>query len=427
MTAVPGDVEAFVRGTRRRGRVIVQPRMGMADPSAMRAGLRATRDLGAPTMGTLTLDSYTRLGEHGAARRALAAGEALNGYPITAHPTATTRAMLDGVPAPSFPVQVRHGSARPVRIVRAMLAAGLDATEGGPVSYCLPYGRTPLRTAVASWARACELLAERSRGTPHLESFGGCLLGQLCPPSLLVAVSVLEALFFRQHGVRSVSVSYAQQTNAAQDRAAVRALRALAAEFLGAEDWHVVIYTYMGVYPRTPSGARRALADSARLAARTGAERLIVKTVAEAYRIPTVEENLAALRLADRAATGAAGTTDTDGAATPEASDDEPGDGVHGEARTLVTAVLAEHPDIGTALLRAFARGLLDVPYCVHPDNPGRARSRLTADGRLSWADTGNLPLARAAPPRREPVSGPDFLSALRYVAHRYDTEELPT
>ena len=50
--------------------------------------------------------------------------------------------------------------------------------------------------------------------------------------SLLVAMSVLECLFFRQHGVRSVSLSYAQQTNAEQDTEAVFTLRRMAAELL---------------------------------------------------------------------------------------------------------------------------------------------------------------------------------------------------
>ena len=82
------------------------------------------------------------------------------------------------------------------------------------------------------------------------------MLGQLCPPGLLVAISVLEGLFFRQHGMRSVSLSYAQQTNPDQDEEAVAALRRLAAECCRDVDWHVVLYTYMGVFPRTPRRCR---------------------------------------------------------------------------------------------------------------------------------------------------------------------------
>lgn len=275
--------------------------MGFSDPRRMRAGLERTKRAVATTVGTLTIDSYTRVGDQDAARAAVAEGTALNGYPIATHSTGLTRSLLDGVLDPAFPVQVRHGSSRPEAIIRALAAAGLDATEGGPVSYCLPYGRTPLAESVENWARCCELLASLvpAPRTPHLESFGGCMLGQLCPPGLLVALSLLEGLFFVRHGIRSVSLSYAQQTDPAQDAEAVRALRRLAAEFLPADvDRHVVLYTYMGVFPRTARGATRILEASARLAVRAGAQRLIVKTAAEAHRIPTVLENVRALETA---------------------------------------------------------------------------------------------------------------------------------
>src|SRR5262249_44562326 len=311
---------------------VVQPRMGMSRPRTMRAGLVATRRAAATTVGTITLDSYTRMGEDDDARAALAAGADLNGYPIVAHDVAVTRAVLAGVAGPDFPVQVRHGSPCPRHIVRALLDAGLHATEGGTVSYCLPYSRTPLQAALRHWAESCELLATvRETGVePHLESFGGSMMGQLCPPSLLIAISVLECLFFRQHGVRSVSLSYAQQTNPDQDREAVRALRRLAAEWLPDVDWHVVVYAYMGVYPRTPGGATMLLAEAARLAVRPGAPRLIVKTAAEAYRIPSIAENVAALEAAARAAAA-------ERLAPPAA--EPPDTGIYAEASALVGAV----------------------------------------------------------------------------------------
>ncbi len=288
----------------------------MSSPDRMRAGLLATRDATATTVGTITLDSYTRVGDLESAGLAVLEGVALNGYPIVSHPTATTRAVLDGIHGPDFPVQVRHGSAAPQDIFRALTAVGLDASEGGPVSYCLPYGRVPLRASVAHWAASCALLAARreSGAEPHLETFGGCVLGQLCPPGLLVAISVLEALFFRRHGIRSISVSYAQQTDPLQDAEAVAALRSLCVRWLPDTEWHVVVYAYMGLFPETEEGAYRLLGKAAELAVATGSERLIVKTVAESRRIPTVTENVAAL---EHAAAVAARTPRTPWTAPP--------------------------------------------------------------------------------------------------------------
>src|SRR5262245_50861205 len=232
----------FVAQSKAGGRLVVQPRMGFSDPGAMRAGLLAVEKANATTVGTITLDSYTRVGEHGLAAKAVADGVALNGFPIVTHGANRTRRLVDDL---TIPVQVRHGSADPRQIFAAMVEAGLHATEGGPVSYFLPYSRMPLRHSVDNWVQACAELRD-----PHLGTFGGCMMGQLCPPSLLVALSLLEGMFFRQHGIRSISLSYAQQAHAGQDAEAIRALQTLATQHLSGTDWHVVLYAYMGVYPK---------------------------------------------------------------------------------------------------------------------------------------------------------------------------------
>ncbi|MFC5286574.1 methylaspartate mutase [Actinokineospora guangxiensis] len=392
--------------------LVVQPRMGMADPAAMRAGLLAVKRAAATTVGTLTLDSYTRVGDADAALAALREGRALNGYPIVAHPREVTRAVLDGVADAGFPVQVRHGSADPRAIFARMAELGLAASEGGPVSYCLPYSRRPLRESTAHWTEACARLAETVPGA-HLETFGGCLMGQLCPPSLLIAISVLEGMFFRANGIRSVSLSYSQQTNQDQDAEAVRALRAAAACYLPDVDWHVVLYTYMGVYPSTPGGARLLLAAAARLAAGAGARRLIVKTVAEAHRIPTVAENVAALEEASAAASAAP--------PLPEADT-----GLLAEARAIIDAVLGLHDDIGQAMVTAFHTGLLDVPYCLHPDNANQARCHIDDTGWLRWSAAGGLPLPRSAvPARADRLGSSELVAALSHVAARFDAAAL--
>ncbi|MFJ4124625.1 methylaspartate mutase [[Kitasatospora] papulosa] len=404
---------AFVRRAHHAGRLVVQPRMGMSSPQRMRAGLLATRDADATTVGTLTLDSYTRVGDLESAQLAVLEGVDLNGYPLVSHETATTRRVLDGIHGPQFPVQVRHGSAAPQHIFRALTAVGLDASEGGPVSYCLPYGRVPLRDSVAHWTESCEHFAtlRRTGAEPHLETFGGCVLGQLCPPGLLVAVSVLEALFFRRHGIRSISVSYAQQTNRRQDSEAVAALRSLCTRFLSDTEWHVVVYAYMGLFPETEHGARRLLAQAAELAVQSGSERLIVKTVAESRRIPSVAENVSAL---EHAAAVAARTVRDPLEGT--------GTETYAEAYALVEAVLNLDDDLGTALLRAFSEGRLDVPYCLHPDNAGLSRSYIAEDGRLCWSDVGKMPLSGVVDARpAHTVTSSELLASLSYVRRSFD------
>lgn len=410
-----GSFGAVVAAANAAGELVVQPRMGMADPVRMRAGLIATKHADATTVGTITLDSYTRIADHVAARRALDDSADLNGFPIVAHGRDTVAEMLDGVRDAHFPIQVRHGSARPRDIVAAIASACLDATEGGPISYCLPYGRTPVADSIANWADACHMLADLRRDgvEPHLETFGGCMMGQLCPPSLLVALSVLEAVFFVRHGLRSVSLSYAQQTDPDQDREALRALRRLSDRYLDGIERHIVVYTYMGVFPRTAGGALSVLERSAQLAVQGGAGRLIVKTVAEAHRIPTVEENVRALEAAASAARRAR-------LAMPPL--DIKDTGVYAEAAAIIDAVLHLNGDLDRALLTAFRRGYLDVPFCLHPDNAGRASSTIDDTGRLVWTETGALPIGHLVAGRNRAIRrSADLLNSLSYVERRFD------
>lgn len=407
----------FIRAAARTGQLVVQPRMGFDLVHEMRGGLEAVKGAQALTIGTITLDSYTRVGDHESARRSMREGRRLNGYPIVAHGAAITRQMLDGLQGEGFPIQVRHGSAKPIDIFRALKDAGIDATEGGPVSYCMPYGRVPLADAVDAWARCCEMIAAPADAPEaiHLETFGGCLLGQMCPPSLLIAMSILEAIFFQQHGVHSISLSYAQQTSPIQDVAALRAMRRLAVELLPTADWHIVVYTYMGVFPRTGGGAQDLLAESARLCRLGGAARLIVKTVAEAHRIPSVSENIAALEHASRAWLDCP----ADGAACVDELLIEE---IYQEAIRLVNGVRELREDMGAALLAAFKLGYLDIPYCLHSDNRGQARSYIDPSRQLQWHSVGRMPIRlKPAPGHADQLTPYSFLEMLSTVERAFD------
>jgi methylaspartate mutase epsilon subunit len=411
---VSGYFQHFIERSRRAGRLVVQPRMGFGTLQDMAAGLNAVAGLPCAAIGTITLDSYTRVGDYQSPLQSLAKGAQLNGFPIVSHDRQAIRAMLAPLHSALFPIQVRHGTAQPQRVFQRLVELGLDATEGGPVSYCMPYSRLPLREAVRAWAESCRILAEGTAAA-HIESFGGCLLGQLCPPSLLIATTLLEAMFFRQYGLRSMSLSYAQGTLLLQDLGALRALRELAAEHLADCHWHVVVYTYMGVFPGSEEGARGLICDSARLARQAGCERLIVKTVAESRQIPSVDNNLEALQLAAQAADGVAEAFDP-GAATYYQE-------TLFEARSLIDAVLNLDADIGQALLKAFARGLLDIPYCLHADNPGRSTTRIDTDGALRWGSTGGLALPQSITQTRKgsAVTSTELLQMLSHMANRYD------
>ncbi|MDR3490986.1 MAG: methylaspartate mutase [Gammaproteobacteria bacterium] len=410
----------YINEMKRANKLVVQPRMGFGTLDKMKQGLLAVANCNAPTIGTLTLDSYTRVNDFISPKIALDSHQEINGFPIVTHGAIATRELLDGIVADKFAVQVRHGTALPVEIIKVLLAAGINATEGGPISYCLPYSRLPIENAISAWATCCELLASsREKGIiNHLESFAGCMLGQLCPPSLLLALGILEGIFFKRHGLVSVSLSYAQGPSAEQDLSALAALHVLANEYLSDIDWHIVVYTYMGVFPKTIAGASEIIKTSAQIAKIGNAQRLIVKTPAEAFRIPTIEENVKSLELAYSASKNLENNNNL-------AIDLEEQEIIYHQARFLVESVLDLHCSLNKGLQIAFKKGYLDVPYCLHQNNKNLTRSVIDSRGYLQWAETGNLPFSQDYlndfSKRKIPITSDGFLFMLGFVQHKYD------
>jgi methylaspartate mutase epsilon subunit len=269
----------------------------------MREGLLEVKNTNFPKIGTITIDSFTRTLQFEDALKAIKKGKPLNGYPIVSYNCEENKKLIDGIKSKDFPIQVRHGCPKPEKIFEATIKAGIDAIEGGPISYSLPYGRISLKESIQSWANCSKMYAEAGNGNFHIESFGGCMLGQLCPPSMLIVISILEALFFNSYGVNSVSVSFTQGTNSQQDIAALKALKKLCNKYLEKHvDWHIVFYTFMGKFPETIHGAKAILKESSIIATLGEAKRLIVKTINEAHQIPTIDENISALKLANEVA-----------------------------------------------------------------------------------------------------------------------------
>lgn len=409
----------YINLVKSRGEIAVQPRMGFGDHQKMREGLKQVKRAYANTIGTLTIDSYTRVNNYQGASDALRSGYDLNGYPIVSYGSAINKRVLKGVQDDVFPVQVRHGTAIPLDIFKVMVDSGIEATEGGPVSYCLPYSRLPLEKAIEAWRESCLFLGDQARQGVicHLESFAGCMLGQLCPPSLLIALNILEGLFFKQCGLKSISLSFAQGTNTGQDVAAIKVLRQLASEYFSDIDWHVVVYAYMGVFPETVVGAYKLIKESARLTKMTGCERLIVKTPAEAHRIPTVKENIASLLLANEVAKNTSIMVNE--------YDTEEEARIYAQADQLIQAVLNIGSNLGESLLKAFKLGVLDLPYCLHRDNANKSRTFVDQKGYLQWASLGRMPISKNNLPREQlgfkKVTAKELLNMLGYVKYCYD------
>ncbi|MGO4293647.1 hypothetical protein [Chitinophaga sp. RAB17] len=415
----------YVKENARNKRLVVQPRMGFSDKTKMRHGLQEVKQLDAPTIGTITLDSFTRSGDFRSAAKAVEEGMMLNGYPIVSYPQKENEQLIAGLREPGFPVQIRHGSPLPVEIFKATISAGIDAIEGGPVSYCFPYGRIPLARSLEAWRTCCRLFADASDDPWHIESFGGCMMGQLCPPAILIAITVAEAIFMIRNGVKSYSLSLAQGTHTSQDVAALHALRLLGVKYLGPQsDWHIVFYTFMGKFPQSYHGSKALIEESAHAAVKGGAERLIVKTVKEAHQIPLIEDNLDSLGWCHQAATAERITP------SQHAGVEEWTTQIYEEADFLIDLLLNLDSNLEKSMAKAFKMGYWDVPYCLHPDNRRLTSAQLDEAGYVYWSDPGKIPfpphIRNNAVKRKKKLSSGELLHMLSFNQQKYDGLYVP-
>lgn len=415
-------LQSFVEKNQKLGHLVVQPRMGFSSISKMAMGLKAVKLCNVPSICTITLDSYTRVNDYEGAKRAMQNNEdSLNGYPIVTYGSEKTSKMVIESITENYPIQVRHGTAFPFDIFKTLIESNIDSTEGGPVSYCLPYSRISLKKSIENWKNSILLLASATSNTTyfHVESFAGCMMGQLCPPSLLIALCVLECVFFKRLGIKSVSLSYTQGTNASQDLSALIVLRELATKYLKDINWHVVFYTYMGVFPETLCGALQLIKDSAQIASVGKCERIIVKTPVEALRIPTIEENIASLEMVY------ASSEEVNQQAKKLFPDIEEEKIIYEESKKLIDVTLNLNEQLDVGLYEAFKHGYLDIPYCLHVDNHNEVRGYIDNRGYLKWFNVGKMPINRSFSSnhqkQKDCLNSNKLLRMLKYVQHKYD------
>lgn len=384
---------------------IIQPRCGVAAPGAQLELFQSLRRHGAGLL-SFQIDSLTRNNEYRTVsdvlrdsarghRLADLSGSPLNGYPLVNHGVATLRRIVSKV---DVPTQIRHSTKDPRLLCELSYAGGVSAFEGGCISYNIPYYRNyPLGEAIANWQ-----YVDRLTGT-YADRFGivldreffGTLTAVLVPPSLALAVDVLEAVLAAQQGVRSVSLGYAEQGNRVQDIAACRVLPMLARDVLRnlghrEVEISVVLHQYMGAFPTDRQRAGVLIRSSAVTARLCRPTRLLTKTPAEATGLPTLGDNLLGLDLVRQ------GLSAPDVKVANEERITQEVDAIRAEAEALIEGVIhAGHGSIVLGITRAFERGLLDIPFSPSIHNRGEVVPARDADGAVRYASFGRLPFGR--------------------------------
>ncbi|MFI6448456.1 methylaspartate mutase [Kitasatospora sp. NPDC050543] len=396
------DILAYLRDPARRsavdvlraaeaaGRPTVQPRCGVGGHEQMRALLRGLEPAG-PGILSLTIDSHTRLRRFDTARELLRTAPAdLNGYPLVAHGWQRGRDLGEAV---AVPLEVRHGSPDGRDLFAVAVAAGITSYEGGGIGYNLPYSKNvPLGDSLRAWQQVDALCGELARAGVVLDrELFGTLTAVLIPPSISLAMTLLEAVAAVREGVRCLSVAYPQAGEMHQDIAALRAVRSLAARYLGpGVEVYPVLHEFMGVFPRTPDFANLLIVHGGLTARLGGATKVINKTVQEAYGIPDVAANADGIRAA---ALGASQLLDF-----VRVDEDRVAEELHWierEVAELVEPVLAGE-DLIAGIEAAFAGGRLDIPFSASVHAHSRVIPRRDASGAIRYADSGSLPFSGA-------------------------------
>jgi methylaspartate mutase epsilon subunit len=381
------------------GQILVQPRCGVALISEQIRLFKNFKRAGVKVL-SYQVDSLTRNNNYAGAEEAirdsrLSGTSTLNGFPVVNHGVTGLRRIAQQV---RLPLQTRHSTRDPRLLAEISFAGGVTSFEGGAISYNIPYYKDyPLAESIRNWQYVDYLtgLHHKLFGIVLDREFFGTLTATLIPPSLAIVTNIIETLLAVRQGVKCVSLGYAEQGHRSQDIAAIRMMRKMTGEILdhmGYKDVQVntVFHQYMAAFPPCMKRADELIRSSAMTAARSGATRLIGKTPVEAFRIPTLTDNIIGLELIQG---GLAAASDVHVDETQVAEECSI---IRREVEAIFESiVVCGNGDIAQGVVTGFEKGLIDIPFSPSVHNRGEVMTMRDVEGAVRFLATGNLKLDR--------------------------------
>ena len=379
------------------GITTAQPRAGVPLLDEHITLMKYLQDEGGADFLPSTIDAYTRQnryeeGERGIEESKKAGRSLMNGFPAVNWGVANCRKVVESVKSP---LQARHGTPDARLLSEIIHAGGYTSNEGGGISYNVPYAKAvSIENSLAFWQYADRLVGFYEENGVHLnrEPFGP-LTGTLVPPSMAIAVGIIEALLAAEQGVKSITVGYGMCGNMMQDVAAVISLRELTKEYMktyGYKDVYVttVFHQWMGGFPPDESRAYGLISLGSTIAALSGATKVIVKTPHEAFGIPTKEANAGGIKATKMVLNLLRGQR------YPSC------DGLKQEVELIkaeTKCIMNETFRLGSGDLfqgavKAFEAGVLDIPFAPSKYNAGKAMPARDDNGAIRYLMTGNIP-----------------------------------
>ena len=376
---------------------LIQPRAGVALAEEHIELLQYLETEGEADLLPSTIDSYTRHNRYQEAEVGMEESRKhkrslLNGFPAVNHGVEVCRKVTSSVKSP---VQVRHGTPDARLLTEITMAGGFTSYEGGGISYNIPYAKEhSLERTIYDWQYCDRLIGlyEEAGVTINREPFGP-LTGTLVPPCISGSVAVLESLLAAAQGCKHITVGYGQCGNVIQDVAAIKSLRQVTEHYLKEEGFgdvrvSTVLHQWMGGFPADESKAFGVISWGAATAALAGATKVIVKTPHEAMGVPTKEANAAGLKATRQVVDM---LSDQNLLSLHEV--DVEVQVIEAEMKAILEAVRTiGQGDFAVGTVRAFADGIIDVPFAPSKFNAGKLLPARDMSGAVRILDCGRLP-----------------------------------
>ncbi len=382
------------------GRCLTQPRGGFGTLELQLELMRTLDTEGHADIVPTTTDSYTRneqwsRAEVGIEESKKAGRSMLNGFPMVNYGPRETRKLIEAIGKPAI---VLAGTAMPRLSAEVGFAAGYTGYLGSGIAYTTSYTKDlPLAAGIRNYQyldRLAALYQEKGVGLHRRQP--GFLTGTNVPPSIAIAVGVLDALLAAGQGVRNYGLELAQTLHLIQDAAAIRVCGELVQDYLGAHGFNdvftpVTSLHWMGAWPHDDAQAQALVAYGGTLAAVGGAVSVTTKSTHEAYGIPTPAANAEGLRTT-RMAIYLARRLRLDALLEYEAEVDL----LRRETRPIVDKVL-EMGDGDAALgaVNACEAGVLDIPWSPNRFLRSRVMPARDAGGYLRIFDPAAMPFPK--------------------------------
>jgi methylaspartate mutase epsilon subunit len=375
---------------------LLQPRTGVANLHEQIEKLKELQKINID-VASVQLDASTRVKNYQKAKEGVEISNAkktsfLNGFPV---PIYGQKGIIDIVESLKIPFQIRGGAPDHRLTYEIAISGGSSAVEGGFLCYLFPYDKeTSPSESLRNWQyvdRLAGLYYERDNIIINREWFG-VLTANLIPPSLAIAVNIIQTILSAKQGVKSISIGYAEQGNRSQDIAAMQANKELNNKYLryfGINDVTIstVFHQYMAAFPSDFEKSEMLIFNSAVSAQLSKADRMMMKSPVEAHKIPSTKENQLGVKISKRGFLLAKDMDIDHKIVNLEKKM------IHKEVDSIISEVLKlGDGDLAKGAIKAFAKGTIDIPFSPSKYNRGEVVCIRDINGAVRYAQFGNLP-----------------------------------